>query len=689
MRDRLLSRLVVGALAAAVTFAGAMVAAPPSEAANTWAFDPGLIITDAIFFDRNTMNATTVQSFLSSAGSACVPNADGTACLKDYRQSTASRAADVRCSAYAGATNESAAEIIAKVALACGINPQVLLVTLQKEQSLVTRKTAGSAAVYQKAMGMGCPDTAACDSKYWGFANQVYSAASQLRKYTLYPDSYTHRAGRTINVRFHPNASCGSSAVYIQNQATANLYNYTPYQPNAAAIAAGYGTGDACSAYGNRNFWNYFNDWFGSPVGNRGPFGNVELATTTFDSISVRGWAMDPDTTNPVDVHLYVAGVWSGAVRADVARADIAAAYPGSGTLHGFTARLGASAGTHSVCTYAIDSAGGPNAPLGCKTVTVVNAPPIANFESLSAAGSTVTLTGWALDPDTVGPIDVHFYVDSAWGGAVRTTLVRSDVARAYPGTGDQHGFSASVVLGNGSHQVCAYGIDTSKGANTPMGCRTVQVGPVNTQPVGNFESLSASGTSLTYTGWALDKDVAGPIDVHVYVDGAWGGVVRTDVVRTDVARAYPGTGDLHGFTRTVAAAPGTHQVCIYAIDPQTKGNTPLGCRTVTLVNSLPVGNFESLTVSGSTLTATGWALDKDATGPIDVHVYIDGAWGGVARTDLTRTDVARAYPGTGDVHGFVRTLTAAPGSHEVCTYAIDSAGGGNTPLGCRAVSVP
>ena len=52
--------------------------------------------------------------------------------------------------------------------------------------------------------------------------------------------------------------------VFIQNQATANLYYYTPYQPNAAALRAGYGEGDGCSAYGNRNFYQYFTDWFGA-----------------------------------------------------------------------------------------------------------------------------------------------------------------------------------------------------------------------------------------------------------------------------------------------------------------------------------------------------------------------------------------------------------------------------------------
>jgi hypothetical protein len=44
------------------------------------------------------------------------------------------------------------------------------------------------------------------------------------------------------------------------------LYDYTPYTPNAAALNNLYGTGDACSSYGNRNFWRYYSDWFGNPA---------------------------------------------------------------------------------------------------------------------------------------------------------------------------------------------------------------------------------------------------------------------------------------------------------------------------------------------------------------------------------------------------------------------------------------
>jgi len=66
------------------------------------------------------------------------------------------------------------------------------------------------------------------------------------------------------SIKWSPNDSCGSSTVYIQNLATAALYDYTPYRPNQASLSAGYGTGDSCSSYGNRNFYLYFTDWFGS-----------------------------------------------------------------------------------------------------------------------------------------------------------------------------------------------------------------------------------------------------------------------------------------------------------------------------------------------------------------------------------------------------------------------------------------
>ncbi|WP_414171167.1 hypothetical protein [Clavibacter tessellarius] len=140
------------------------------------------------------------------------------------------------------------------------------------------RPTASSAA----RPGYGCPDTAACDSLYYGFFNQVYNAAHQFKVYQSTPTRWNYQAGRSNRILWHPNADCGSSQVTIRNQATAGLYIYTPYQPNAAALRNLYGTGDSCSSHGNRNFWRLYTDWFGST--SDGPVSSF-VKTATDDTV--------------------------------------------------------------------------------------------------------------------------------------------------------------------------------------------------------------------------------------------------------------------------------------------------------------------------------------------------------------------------------------------------------------------
>ena len=254
------SALIATALALPTT---STVGTPAStaEAADLAYFDPGNIVSDAVFFDGLATDVGTVEAFLDAKGAKCV--AGEMPCLKDYTQNTADQTGDAYCAAYRGAPNETAAAILVKIGAACGINPRVLLVLLQKEQGLVTG-TRPTALKYTKATGFACPDTAACNPAFSGFVSQVYFAARQFDRYAA-GVAGSYRAGRNNTVYYHPDlARCGSSQVYIQNKATAGLYSYTPYRPNGAALAAGYGTGDSCSSYGNRNFWNYFTDWFGS-----------------------------------------------------------------------------------------------------------------------------------------------------------------------------------------------------------------------------------------------------------------------------------------------------------------------------------------------------------------------------------------------------------------------------------------
>lgn len=271
-----LSVLLLSLIAVTTVMPSSAVALSGSE------FNPGRIIDDGVFFNPNTIDPNTVQVFLNSKVPSCdtngtQPYGSGTraqyatsrgypppyTCLRNYTQDTPSRGAETGlCNAYNGGA-KSAARIIYDVSQACGINPKVLIVLLEKEQSLVTDDWPWSIQ-YRSATGYGCPDTAPCDSDYYGFFNQVYNAARQFKKYARDSTLFRYRAGRDNYIQYNPNAGCSGTNVFIQNQATAGLYNFTPYQPNPSALANLYGSGDGCGAYGNRNFWRLFNDWFGS-----------------------------------------------------------------------------------------------------------------------------------------------------------------------------------------------------------------------------------------------------------------------------------------------------------------------------------------------------------------------------------------------------------------------------------------
>nr|WP_241519699.1 hemagglutinin [Bifidobacterium callitrichidarum] len=250
--------VIVALIIAAVRFVrwrGAVIAAEKAqlELAQTYDFNPGDIISDGQFFNGSAMSAAEVQSFLDQQGGS----------LASMTFDTTNESGDGLCEDYAGGKGQSAATIIAAAGAACGVSQKVLLTVLQKEQHLVTAVNP-SAFQLRSAMGLSCPDTADCDPAYDGFAKQMYGAAKRYRYYLEHEEQYGYRAGDLNYIQYHPNKACGGTQVYIENKATALLYIYTPYQPNVAALAAGTGSGDACSSYGNRNFSLIYTGWFGS-----------------------------------------------------------------------------------------------------------------------------------------------------------------------------------------------------------------------------------------------------------------------------------------------------------------------------------------------------------------------------------------------------------------------------------------
>ncbi len=237
-----------------------------SQSAHAESWNPSNIISDYVFTDSNSMNTGQIQTFLSSKVPTCDTNGTQTAseygssmthaqyaasrgwspppytCLKDYTEN-----------------GKSAAQIIYEAARQYQINPQVLLVLLQKEQGLVTDKWP-LATQYKWATGYRCPDHGSCDEAYAGLTKQINGAASDWR-YAMTPNSGFRSnfiLNANNNIRYFPEDTdpntgevCGSSTVNIQNRATWALYTYTPYQPNQATLNAPMGTVVSCGAYGN------------------------------------------------------------------------------------------------------------------------------------------------------------------------------------------------------------------------------------------------------------------------------------------------------------------------------------------------------------------------------------------------------------------------------------------------------
>lgn len=234
---------------------------PRTPSLDFTGFQPGNIVSDDIFYSPGTMTEDQIQAFIDQTGKGCRQGSDGTDCLAVYRDNSPTFEANDYCFAFQGQDGDTAASIVSKAATACGINPQVLLVMLQKEQGLLTA-SGGRLNVgrYDTAMGYGCPDHAACDPSYFGLGNQVYHAALQLRMYANSPDKYGIQPFADNLIAYNPDPTCGGDVVYVENYATAGLYNYTPYQPDQAALQ---GAPGGCSAVGNLNFYAYFKAWFG------------------------------------------------------------------------------------------------------------------------------------------------------------------------------------------------------------------------------------------------------------------------------------------------------------------------------------------------------------------------------------------------------------------------------------------
>jgi hypothetical protein len=688
----------VVAIATFAVLVGGLVAFQPPESASAVTgsqFNPGNIISDSNFYNPNGMSQASIQTFLNSKIGICT---NGN-CLNVVSTSTTSRAADSMCGAYAGAASESTAAIIFKVQQACGISAQVILVTLQKEQGLITA-TSPSAAKLERAMGYACPDSAngACDPTYAGLYNQIYRAAWQFKRYANPPGtsaSYNwYPIGKPVAIAYSPNVSahCDSPAVTIQNKATAALYYYTPYQPNAPALANLSGNGDNCSTYGNRNFWVYYNTWFGNstlPVGS--PEGQFDNVSATYGQISMSGSAFDRDAPSAaVAMNVQIDSSWY-AMSAGLPNASVGQNYPVVGPNHGFSGTFPAVAGIHTVCVYVTNQGAGTDLELGCFSITVPDGSPVGSLTSVTGLPNSVSVGGWALDTDQLNsPVPVNVQIDSKWF-STSANLTSTAAASAYPIAGANHGFAASFAIAPGVHTVCVYLQNQGLGGDSSLGCSSVSV--VSQLPVGALSPITVAPGVVNLSGWTLDPDViTASLPVDIQVDSTWTRVVA-DEVNTAAQAQYPGAGLKHGFSDSISMTGGVHVVCVYVNNQGIGGQLGLGCSTVTVPAApgaaAPVAVLTSVVPSAGGVAVAGWAVDADnLAAPLSIDVQLDSQW---TRLTANQSNLAGgvAVPGAGNSHGFAGTIAGSPGAHTLCVY-VNGVGGGaaQISLGCRGVTV-
>jgi hypothetical protein len=280
---------------------------------------------------------------------------------------------------------------------------------------------------------------------------------------------------------------------------------------------------------------------------NYNPTSGLDSAVQTRpgSGVTVTGWATDPDTASPLTVTITADGTLLGHVVAGGA----GGAHPG----HMFTASYPLGQGTHLICASAANALSGTGpSPQSCRSVAL-NFNPFGRFVISRAAGSTnLAGSGWAIDPNTVGPVTVVMTVDGPEVTRGAAGIARSDVAGAYPQFGANHGFALSSAATANEHKVCLTAINIALGNSVQLGCAIVNAvhpvvpsAPTAVQAVGGFGSATVS--------WHAPASDGGAPWTSYTVTAMPGGVTQT-VGATSTSALVPGLKSNAVYVFTVVA---------------------------------------------------------------------------------------------------------------------------------------
>ncbi|MDP9117046.1 MAG: fibronectin type III domain-containing protein, partial [Actinomycetota bacterium] len=313
----------------------------------------------------------------------------------------------------------------------------------------------------------------------------------------------------------------------------------------ALSLKLGQGTHNICLVAVNIGYGNDAYVLCRPVVLNFNPQAAITGLIPTGTGATVSGWTTDPDTNAPIHAHVVVDGVTT----ADVLAAGSGGAHPG----HNFSAALVLTSGKHTVCAVGINVYFGTgDSPNACAAITLVLSP-FGSFDGLTrAAGSNnLLVSGWAIDPDTRGPLSMAISVDGIVTFA-SANANRPDVAGAYPSFGASHGLAATVAASDGEHRVCLTAVNVGAGGNVSLGCKIINaVHPVAPSVPTSVSAVAGFG-GATVT-WARPTSDGGAPWTSYTVTATPGGI-STSVPATAGTAVLVGLAPKTAYTFAVVA---------------------------------------------------------------------------------------------------------------------------------------
>jgi hypothetical protein len=170
-------------------------------------------------------------------------------------------------------------------------------------------------------------------------------------------------------------------------------------------------------------------------------------------------------------------------------------------------------------------------------------------------------------------------------------------------------------------------------------------------------------------------------------IGSAWYGFTANQA-NSDVLSTYSTAGADHGYSFTLALAPGTYSACVWTTEPSGPA-VNAGCISIA-VNSpaRTVAVVDSVVGTGAGVTVSGYAVyPGNLSTSVGVAVNIGSGWYGFTANQPS-AEATAAFPASTAPHGFAGTVALAAGTYNACTWVTEPSGPA-VEVGCQLVTVP